>query len=469
MKILPLFFLLFSTSLFAQDFKEDISPSIQDLFKKYNIDSSLLSYSLKRIDKEESSKGLKQDQLVIPASLTKILTAHYALKKLGEEHRFETTIESSSEIKDGVLKGDLILRGGGDPFFTNAMLINMAVKLKALKIKEISGNFIYDQSYIPYQNMISSIGLGDQTYNPGISALSLEFNRFSIWKGNRPIPNAKALKVMSVREKFTPGKRFKLLNGDSKSEVWALSTKEKYGVHEEVPIRNPALLFASTFQMICKKVGITLPNPIEKKINKEKILHTERSQPLKLLVKSVMEYSNNMMAELLLLSSSPGSSIQDSAEKLQKHLVQENPFLKGLSLKNGSGLDSKNRVSSRALTHFLASKFKSSYGMTTFPSLFSISGQSGWLLKRLNDPSMSYNVWAKTGSLDYIDNMAGYLFTKSGKIYAFSVFINDFKRRSILDGENSEKVNNLREKAKRWRKSTKPLTEEIIRQWYNIL
>jgi D-alanyl-D-alanine carboxypeptidase/D-alanyl-D-alanine-endopeptidase (penicillin-binding protein 4) len=91
------------------------------------------------------------------------------------------------------------------------------------------------------------------------------------------------------------------------------------------------------------------------------------------------------------------------------------------------------------------------------------------MLRRLNDPTMAYNVWAKTGSLDYIDNMAGYLFTKSGKVFAFSVFINDMKKRNLLDGPNSEAINKLREKAKKWRSSSKPLTDALLRHWYESL
>ena len=82
---------------------------------------------------------------------------------------------------------------------------------------------------------------------------------------------------------------------------------------------------------------------------------------------------------------------------------------------------------------------------------------------------MAYNVWAKTGSLDYIDNIAGYLFTKSGKIFAFSFFINDMHKRRLLDSPNSKKTNKLRKRAKKWRQSSRALTDAIIRHWYQTL
>jgi serine-type D-Ala-D-Ala carboxypeptidase/endopeptidase (penicillin-binding protein 4) len=464
--ILALFFVL--TPLYSQELKEDISPWLKKMASRYSIDSDFISWSLKEVGSPTEFFGHEQDRQVIPASLTKILTVWHALNKLGDDYRFETEIFANGKIKDGVLEGDLILKGAGDPFFTNAMLMNMAIKLKNKGITKVKGRFLYDQSTLPVIPMISTIGLGDQTYNPGVSALSLEFNRFTVWRGNHTIPPLHSLKVMKLREKFTPGRRFKELDGDSSMEVWGLSENEKYQLLEEVPIRKPALIFAETFRMIAAKTGVELPKAVEGKASGKKIV-TQFSQPLSLLSKSIMEYSNNLMAELILLASTKAHPLEPAAKEMQEVLTKKFNFLSSINLKNGSGLDSQNRMTPKALTAFLAENFPKEFGETAYPSLFSISGQSGWMLRRLNDPEMSYNVWAKTGSLDYIDNMAGYLFAKSGKIYAFSVFINDMKKRDLLDGLNSEKINQLREKAKDWRNQSKPLTDALIRHWFETL
>jgi len=467
MKLLLLILISQAFSATESTLGPQFPEAIKKLSNQHGIKSSHLSWSLKRIDQQSEFSGVNQDKKVIPASLTKILTVWNALETLGPNYQFETELLSVSKINNGVLEGDLILKGAGDPFFTNAMLMNLAMKLKNRGITSIKGKFYYDQSALPKSDMISSIGLGDQTYNPGVSALSLEFNRFTVWKGNKPIPPLSSLKIMNVREKFTPGKRFKAMNGDPNVEAWTLSKSQRYGVLEEVPVRNPALIFADTFRMIAKKIGVELPSPQEGQA-KGRTLVTEKSQPLHLITKSVMEYSNNMMAELLLLNSTKKDSIKSSAGELQKKLKAEFSGL-DLDLLNGSGLDSENKLTPKSLTLFLEKNFHKTFEDISFTSLFSISGQSGWMLRRLNDPTLAYNVWAKTGSLDYIDNMAGYLFTKSGKIYAFSFFINDLEKRNLLDGPNSEKNNRLREKAKKWRKSSKPLTDAILRHWYRTL
>lgn len=468
MKFLAVILTLSFSNLWAQNLKEDISPWVKKITSRYSIDPDLVSWSLEEVGNSKNTHAHEEDREVVPASLTKILTVWHALETLGDHYRFETTLHANGKVKNGVLEGDLTIKGSGDPFYTNAMLMNLAMKLKNAGITKITGRFLYDQSSFPHIPMISSIGLGDQTYNPGLSPLSLEFNRFTVWKGHKTIPPLESLKIMKVREKFTPGRRFREMNGDPNVEAWAISDKERYQHLEEVPIRNPALVFADTFRMMAKKIGVTLPKPVEGKAIGQKIA-TQFSQPLGLLVKSIMEYSNNMMAELILLNSTKERPLTAAANEMKSKLKAKFSFLSSLNLKNGSGLDSQNRMTPKALTQFLAENFHKDFGETTFTSLFSISGQSGWMLRRLNDPTMAYNVWAKTGSLDYIDNTAGYLFTKSGKVFAFSVFINDMKKRNLLDGPNSEAINKLREKAKKWRSSSKPLTDALLRHWYESL
>ena len=468
MKFLAVILTLSFLNLWAKDLNEDISPWVKKMTSRHSIDPELISWSVIEVGNPKNFHAYNEDKEVIPASLTKILTAWHALEILGEDHRFETTLHANGKIQDGVLKGDLTIKGTGDPFFTNAMLMNLAMKLKNAGISKVTGRFLYDQSHFPRIPMISKIGLGDQTYNPGISALSLEFNRFTVWKGHKTIPLLNSLQVMKIQEKFTPGRRFREMNVGPNVEAWALSSKERYQRLEEVPIRKAALIFSDSFRMMAKKIGVILPSPTEGNAIGEKIA-TQYSQPLGLLVKSIMEYSNNMMAELILLNSTNKKSLNAAASEMKQNLKSEFEFLSTLNLQNGSGLDSKNRMNSKVLTQFLAKNFHKDFGKTHFISLFSISGQSGWMLRRLNDPNMAFNVWAKTGSLDYIDNIAGYLFAKSGKVYAFSLFINDMKKRNLLDGPNSEAINQLRSKAKKWKSSSKLLIDTILRHWHKTL
>ena len=119
---------------------------------------------------------------IILASVTKLLTSYFALNILGPNFKFQTKLFYSGTIKDNILYGDLILQGGGDPLLSRHQIFNMALQLKKLNIKKVQGNFYFDDSHLYSSHQISSIGMGDQTYNPGISALSVDFNRMTIIK-----------------------------------------------------------------------------------------------------------------------------------------------------------------------------------------------------------------------------------------------------------------------------------------------
>ena len=139
------------------------------------------------------------------------------------------------------------------------------------------------------------------------------------------------------------------------------------------------------------------------------------------------------------------------------------------SFKNGSGLDTENRINARTLSHFIALYAPKKIQQKYFLTFFSISGQSGWLTKRMHDPEMSFKVFAKTGSLDYINNLAGVFFGKSNKAYSFTVSIYDFEKRNLLNGTNSKNLNVIRQQAQPWNRDVKPLLDDILRYFHRSL
>ena len=103
-------------------------------------------------------------------------------------------------------------------------------------------------------------------------------------------------------------------------------------------------------------------------------------------------------------------------------------------------------------------------------SMLSISGVSGWMRKRLRTPDTAFKVWAKTGSLDYIDNMTGVLFSSSGKRYAFALGLADLDKRAIIDaGKDSKKIVSLKKKVKKWRKASRQTTEALLTHFIETL
>ncbi|MBT7608469.1 MAG: D-alanyl-D-alanine carboxypeptidase/D-alanyl-D-alanine-endopeptidase [Bacteriovoracaceae bacterium] len=491
MRNLFIFVFLFQTqNLHSKELKPLLPNAIKHILKtasNHSLNKDNISYSIREFGGHNEVSFFGSDREIIPASLSKILTSFYAMKVLGENYQFSTKLESIGKIIEGTLVGNIYLTGGGDPLLSNADLMGLVLSLKEKGIDKVQGHFYYNDQKYPTIKMISEIGLGDQTYNPGVSALSLEYNRFIVWRGGHryksmkstftPIPTIPYFKVEKVSKNFTPGLRF--LFTEDENELWKVSNYIKYKIIEEVPIRKPGKYVSETFRMLAQNMGIKIPesNLIpESEIKKDKeMIHEHYSKPLHVIVKAAMEYSNNLLSELLLLGADykyyKSPSLNVAAEKMIswfKKNYKEIDFSKTL-FKNGSGLDTENRINTRTLSHFIALYAPKKIQTKFFLTFFSISGQSGWLTKRMHDPEMSFKVFAKTGSLDYINNLAGVFFGRSNKPYAFSISIFDYEKREMLNNANSKEINLLRERAKPWNKDVKPLLDDILRYFHRSL
>jgi len=112
-----------------------------------------------------------------PASVTKAITALYALDGLGPEYRFTTRLIATGVLDKGVLKGDLILAGGGDPTLDTQALASLAAGMKAAGMHALEGRFLVWGGAVPFKRAIDDKQREHVGYNPSLSGLSLVFNR----------------------------------------------------------------------------------------------------------------------------------------------------------------------------------------------------------------------------------------------------------------------------------------------------
>jgi D-alanyl-D-alanine carboxypeptidase/D-alanyl-D-alanine-endopeptidase (penicillin-binding protein 4) len=240
----------------------------------------------------------KPDEGRYLASISKIYSLYYSLSILGADFRFETNLAHTGKIKNGILKGDLYLIGGGDPYLTTAHLTSMVHSLSNKGIKKIEGSFYYDDSLLPFTQRLDPIGLEDQTDNPSMSALNVEFNRFrKVGKHRLPPTENMSLKPAKLN---SPGLKFKN-NGD---DSWSYSTEEKLKWLEEVPSRNSSKYTAEFFRYLARVNGIALSEPKFRKANNFEVITRIKSLPLLRIAELSMEYSNNLMAEMPMLMAS---------------------------------------------------------------------------------------------------------------------------------------------------------------------
>ena len=398
--------------------------------------------------KREVVENNAADQLFVPASAAKLFTAIAALAILGENHSFSTVLSSTGPVKNRIMKGNLYLRGGGDPLLKVADLMQMVRRLKATGVKQVEGSFYYDESLFFSQAEITSLEHDqDAPYNAGVGPLSVDFNQyFAQYDQNRS-------------EWFVVPHFYQQTLEQPSHSKWMddhdLSKKTK----RRIPVRKPALFTALLFRQLCNLEGIDLPLPQEGfSPGKSRTIANHKSPPVIQMVKLMLEYSNNLIAESLAVMTAKKIAPQvrtsrDAAEQIAVWYRKKVPFFadQNFSLENGSGLTVNTRVSPRQMVHLL--EFANQLTQFDLSNLLPVSGWNGTLEERLFQPETAFRVWAKTGTMDFISSLTGYFYAKSGRKFIFAIFSNDLLQRA----ENHD--------SKPWIEDRKKFQDELLSRW----
>lgn len=481
--------ILIPQRILAQTLSPEPSPYLKELLAKHRLAAKDISFAFLDLQKKDSMEQFQGDQLYVPASLMKIPTCHFALETLGARHTYKTQLSK---------RGDhLILKGGGDPFLTATKLFNLALQLKIKGITKIEGQFYYDESFFQPLKQISALGSGDQTYNPSVGPLNAEFNRIRVQKDParaktkkadfQSLPQLDFFQLEKTSKAFSGRQNFVYVDqADALKEKWLLSQEIKYKSFEEIPIRNPGLFSASLFHFFAQNLGISLPSPLPltknikdqmAKLDDSTLLIADyQSATVLEICEMSLEYSNNLFAEILLLTAAKKMNptvvgLEQAAQLMRRWFIQKYPELgfQTAFFENGSGLSLKSRLSSLALAKFLHQTSNLQYQGRTFWSMLSLAGQSGWMRNRLHSSPVAFRVFAKTGSLDFAHNLTGYLTGASGKNYAFAILVSDIEKREQFENEKSpDKRQALSREAGNYRQRANDFADELLEYWSKI-
>lgn len=446
------------------------SNEIKNLIKKHALKESTISFVAVNTITGKDMASYNPDLPGPLASVTKMLSLYYALSTLGANKRFKTSLYYSGKIEDQILKGDIFLKGEGDPYLTPSQLMNLAYSLKDLGIKGHEGKFYFDDTLLAKSPRLSNIGLEDQPDNPSIGALSVDFNRFRVFRNKELLPQLGHIKLKASQEQLDVDLNFKYL---PKEKAWITSEKAKKKYIHDLPSRDAGLFTASYFRYLASLIGVKVTPPSPGVVPKTaRLVEEHNGLSLWRLSSLAIEYSNNLMAELPSMVatqaiSKKASSIADAAESLKIFLQKNFPEagFNEASFENSSGLTSNNLASPRVLTNFLNKVKNKKFESRSFWSLFSINGRSGWISKRLIRPELAYRVWAKTGSLHYVNNIAGYYLNSKGERVAFAILIHDKKMLELLKNPLSKKAEIARRGAKAWSRKSKSFTDALLLSW----
>lgn len=392
------------------------------------------------------------DQAMSPASTMKAVTAAAALYHLGPSYTWRTQVTTTGTLDgDGVLRGDLHVRGTGDPVLVAERLWKLVRDVRLAGVERIEGDVVFDESWfgtdyaLPGWDKAQDLAQGP-SYFATIGALSLDFNTVGLVVGPGAAPGQPGRVqletpasdyVVITNEVVTlpPGRRRQV-----RIERAVVDGRMHFTVRGEVPagaeparyrrtVADPTSHFAAAWSEFMKQHGIALSGryrrgeaPADGRLLAELV-----SPPLTSVLMDMNKYSNNFMAEQVLRTmaaekgGAPGTTEQ-GLELVRRYLDAVGIDRSTYHLVNGSGLSRDIRLSPSVLTAVLMDMAADPRVGQEFLATLAIAGVDGTLERRLDEEPG--RVRGKTGTLDGVHCLAGYLDADDGQRYAFAFLVN---------------------------------------------
>ncbi|MDG1472315.1 MAG: D-alanyl-D-alanine carboxypeptidase/D-alanyl-D-alanine-endopeptidase [Ascidiaceihabitans sp.] len=406
-----------------------------------------------------------------PASVTKAITALYALDVLGASHRLSTQLIATGSVSGGVIQGDLILAGGGDPTLDTNILADMARRLKAAGVTGVKGDFkVYDGA-LPRIETIDTDQPAHVGYSPAVSGIALNFNRVHFeWRRSsgtygvtmearttKHRPSVSMAK-MRIAERDIPVYKYSGTNG---IDNWSVSRRALgNGGSRWLPVRDPAAYAGDVFRTMAASHGIKLKAAkVVAKLSAGTAIVTHQSAPVRDLLKNTLKFSNNLMAEMIGMAATAKrrgkpASLRASANEMNAW-ARARFGTQGLKLVDHSGLGAANRMTADSMVEALVKVYASK---TLRPILKPVAMRDakGKVLK--NHP---VKVDAKTGTLNFVSGLGGYMEVSDGTVLVFAIFSADESVRKRITKANREAPQG----ARGYNKRAKQMQQRLIERW----
>ena len=402
------------------------------------INREQLAVNVVDLDRSETILAWRADKSVVPASSVKIVTTLAALETLGPAFQWKTGFYHDGTIQKGVLKGNLYFVGGGDPRYVAEHLWRDVHTLKAMGIRQITGDIVVDRSLFATSQASAAIdGQNHRSYNLGADAALFNFNSVVI----RFIPDERAgiahVSALPLQTGIQLPKTVPLAAG------WCSGWRSQLKADVSNPLKPT---FKGTFVKGCgerqltyvvsdreaylsrsfsaqmKEAGIVWKGKVKSglKTAKANMLFESASDDLATTVRLTNKFSNNILARHLFLSlalpqKASGVDYVDARAVMDRWLVDKVGIAPHtIIVDNGSGLSRESQVTAGAMTKVLAYGARSPWSHEWISS-FPIAGLDGTMKRR---PMLEGSAHMKTGLLSGVKTMAGIVQADSGRRYA---------------------------------------------------
>ncbi len=391
-----------------------------------------------------------------PASAIKLVTTFAALELLGPTYTWKTEAYLAGSLKDGVLHGDLILKGYGDPKLTLERFWLLAQTLRARGLAEIRGDLVLDRTYFELENHDPAQFDGEslRPYNVGADALLVNFKtvRFLFVPdgergGVRIIPEPMLAQIDVVNNvkpgpgfcgDWRAGLRVDVRTVDERTRVsfsgtMPASCSERYW---NVSVLSHPEFVYGVFRTLWENSGGVLHGRVREGTAAlgASPFATIESPAAAEIVRDINKYSNNVMARQIFLTLSaqqqtlPGSYAR-SRDVVREWLDQRGLSMRELVIENGSGLSRTDRISAAGLGKLLLAAWASPVMPELMASL-PVVAQDGTMKRRLKFQGVAGNAHIKSGSLADARTLAGYVLDRNGRRLVVVFLVNDPNARA---------------------------------------
>ncbi|NND55128.1 MAG: D-alanyl-D-alanine carboxypeptidase/D-alanyl-D-alanine-endopeptidase [Gammaproteobacteria bacterium] len=462
---------LVSSTLCVNAMAQEPWPGAPDELRRvldgYNVKPGDVGIFVQALDESEPLLDINSSAAFNPASTIKLLTTWLALTELGPEWTWPTDVYVDGEIVRGVLRGDLIIKGYGDPYLITERLWSLQRQLRLRGIRKIAGDLVIDNSYFSGEagDPAAFDGEGLRAYNVLPDAFLVNFQALSLYFEPDPARNRIRVSADPMPANLTIDNRLRAqpgrcggfrngvrleLEGNSRNK---LIVSGNYGIDCERYVLTRSVLRAPTyaygvFRSLWEESGGELggtlrvqPTALLGRADDEEPFLRIESPPLSDLIRYINKFSNNVMSRHMFLSL--GADVfgepanRDKARRATQLILQQQQLnFPELRIDNGSGLSRDARISAGSLGEVLRAASFSPW-WAEYTASMSLAGLDGTLRKRFRDEAATGRMHLKTGRLSDVYATAGYVHALSGKDYAV-VILQNYKDANRGPGEEAQ-------------------------------
>lgn len=445
-------FLLFAAAAPARD-RPYLPPEVEKALARYKVPATGLSAYVREIGRDEPIISFNSQVARNPASTMKVLTTYAALEMLGPAYTWRTRAYATGPVRDQVLQGDLVLVGGGDPFMTAERWWSFVSGLRQAGVQRIAGDVVIDNTLFAPQgeDRASFDNQPFRTYNVLPDALMVNFQTVTVnvvpdpaagtvraslnpWPANLVLENTVRLDPGSCR-RASGGIAVAMPDGPTGRR---LSVSGRYAAGcgqfsaSRAVMKAPDYAYG-LFRTLWQQAGGTIEGGLRLGVvpADARLLYTHDSLTLAEIIRLINKFSSNVMARNLFLTvaaekSGRPATAAGGRQVMQAFLASRGIAIPELVIDNGSGLSRDERITAQGLAEVLIEAWHSQY-MPEFAASLPLSATDGTLRRRFRSGEMQGRLRMKTGSLEDVGALAGYVNAASGKTYVAVILLNDPK------------------------------------------